>query len=81
MTVSPSGSGIRACTVPNPNVVLARHPAFTCSVTFLRENGVRVLFDPARYPLPTPNLGEASRDLFPWDALKAIVADMLEEAR
>jgi hypothetical protein len=32
-----------------------------------------VLFDPDLYPLPTPNLGEASRDLFPWDALKGTV--------
>ncbi len=62
--------------VPNPNVLLARHPAFTRSMAFLREYGVQVLFDPERYPLPTPNLGEASRDLFPWDALKAMVEQM-----
>jgi len=61
--------------------VLARHPAFTRSVAFLRENGVRVLFDPDKYPLPTPNLGEASRKLFPWAALKTVVADMLVELR
>jgi phosphopantothenoylcysteine synthetase/decarboxylase len=67
--------------VPNPNVNLAKHPAFVRSVAFLRENGVRVVFDPDIYPLPTPNLGEASRDLFPWDALKEIVAAIREEVR
>ncbi len=66
-------SGAPITAVPNPNVVLARHPAFARSVAFLRECGVQVLFDPDRYPLPTPNLGEASRDLFPWDALKTVV--------
>lgn len=57
--------------VPNPNVTLARHPAFRRSVAFLRDNGVRVLFDPKTYPLPRPNEGEPSRELFPWDALRA----------
>jgi hypothetical protein len=66
---------------PNPNVTLAKHPAFTRSVAFLRKNGVCVLFDPDTYPLPTPNLGEASRDLFPWQALKDVVAAMLSQAR
>jgi hypothetical protein len=32
--------------------------------------GVRLLFDPEAHPLPTPNLGPASRDLFPWQALR-----------
>jgi phosphopantothenoylcysteine synthetase/decarboxylase len=57
--------------VPNPNVTLARHPAFLRNVAFLRENGVRVLFDPEVYPLPAPNEGEPSRDVFPWDAICA----------
>jgi hypothetical protein len=36
----------------------------------LRASGVvRLLFDPDTHPLPTPNLGPASRDLFPWGAL------------
>jgi phosphopantothenoylcysteine synthetase/decarboxylase len=56
--------------VPNPNTALARHPAFLRNVEFLRDCGVRILFDPDIYPLPTPNLGEPSRNLFPWDALK-----------
>ena len=67
--------------VPNPNITLAKHPAFARSVAFLRENGVRVLFDPGTYPLPTPNLGEASRDMFPWEALKSVVDGMREEVR
>jgi hypothetical protein len=34
-----------------------------------RLGRVRLLFDPDAHPLPTPNLGPASRDLFPWQAL------------
>ena len=60
--------------VPNPNQTLAKHQAFLRSVAFLRENGVTVIFDPATYPLPEPNQGDASRDLFPWNALKDAVA-------
>jgi hypothetical protein len=69
-------SGAPITAVPNPNVILARHPAFARNVAFLRECGVHVLLDPDRYPLPTPNLGEASRNLFPWEALKAEVTEM-----
>ena len=36
----------------------------------LEALGVRLLFDPDVHPLPTPNLGPASRDLFPWLALR-----------
>ena len=36
----------------------------------LEAFGVRLLFDPEAHPLPTPNLGPASRDLFPWQALR-----------
>ena len=72
-------SGAPVAAVPNPNAVLARHPAFARSVAFLRECRVQVLFDPERYPLPTPNLGEASRDLFPWDALKTVVSGMRQQ--
>jgi phosphopantothenoylcysteine synthetase/decarboxylase len=59
--------------VPNPNQTLAKHPAFLRNVAFLRASGVEVIFEPSKYPLPTPNLGEASRDLFPWHALKEAV--------
>jgi phosphopantothenoylcysteine synthetase/decarboxylase len=62
--------------VPNPNQTLARHPAFLRNVAFLRDHGVTIIFDPARYPLPTPNLGEASRELFPWQALKDALAEI-----
>jgi hypothetical protein len=74
-------SGAPITAVPNPNVTLAQHPAFLRNIEFLRGCGVQVLFDPGQYPLPTPNLGEASRDLFPWDALKVIVAKMLDQVR
>jgi phosphopantothenoylcysteine synthetase/decarboxylase len=57
--------------VPTPSVALAKHPAFVESVARLRSWGVRVLFDPDVYPLPTPNMGPAAAALFPWDALMA----------
>jgi len=56
--------------VPFPNQVLATHPAFIRSVAFLQDWGIRLVFDPERYLLPAPNLGPASRDLFPWQALR-----------
>jgi hypothetical protein len=34
------------------------------------------VFDPDTYPLPTPNLGAASRDLFPWQALRDELAKL-----
>jgi phosphopantothenoylcysteine synthetase/decarboxylase len=64
--------------VPNPSQTLARHPAFLQNVAFLRECGVHVIFDPATYPLPAPNLGEASRDLFPWQALRDVLSSIGE---
>jgi phosphopantothenoylcysteine synthetase/decarboxylase len=67
--------------VPNPNVTLAGHPAFARSIAFLRQNGVHVLFDPDTYPLPAPNLGETSRDIFPWAALKSLVEEMHGQVR
>lgn len=67
--------------VPNPNVTLARHPAFLRSVAFLRENGVRVLFDPEVYPLPKPNEGESSREMFPWDAIRSELSKLAADAR
>jgi hypothetical protein len=42
----------------------------------LKALGVRLLFDPDAYPLPTPNLGPASRDLFPWSALREELAKL-----
>jgi phosphopantothenoylcysteine synthetase/decarboxylase len=63
------GLGLPVIAVPTPSTALARHPAFVDSVARLRSWGVTVLFDPASYPLPTPNLGPAAADLFPWDPL------------
>jgi hypothetical protein len=66
--------------VPVPNIALAKHPAFTASVERLRSWGVRLLFDPERYPLPTPNMGPPAAKLFPWDALGDEIATMKGEA-
>jgi hypothetical protein len=63
------GLSIPIIAVPLPNVALSKHPAFTESVARLRSWGVDVLLDPDTIPLPTPNLGPASRDLFPWSVL------------
>ena len=62
--------------VPFPNIALARHPAFLESVARLRRFGVKLLFDPERYPLPTVNMGPPSRQLFPWDALMSELAEV-----
>jgi phosphopantothenoylcysteine synthetase/decarboxylase len=70
------GLGLPVVAVPFPNVALARHPAFQRSMSDLRSYGVRLLFDPDAYPLPTPNLGPASRDLFPWPALRDELASL-----
>ena len=64
--------------VPFPNIALARHPAFQRSVKELRALGVQLLFDPRVYPLPTPNMGPPSADLFPWSALEATIAGLMK---
>jgi phosphopantothenoylcysteine synthetase/decarboxylase len=61
---------------PTPNAVLARHPAFVASVATLRSWGVRILFDPEKYPLPAPNTGLRAADFFPWDVLEAHMAEI-----
>jgi phosphopantothenoylcysteine synthetase/decarboxylase len=63
------GLDIPVIAVPNPSTALAKHPAFLESVARLRSWGVTVLFDPDVYPLPTPNMGPAAAELFPWQAL------------
>jgi phosphopantothenoylcysteine synthetase/decarboxylase len=73
------GAGRPITAVPNPHVDLARHPAFGRSVEFLRGCGVRVLFDPDRYPLPDG--ANDPRAIFPWDALKDAVAEMRDRLR
>ncbi len=68
------GQGLPIIMVPTPNTALAKHPAFLESVARLRAWGVRMLFDPDRYPLPTPNMGPPAAGLFPWTALTAEIA-------
>ncbi|MGH4016619.1 MAG: flavoprotein [Pseudonocardiaceae bacterium] len=65
------GLGLPIVAVPVPNSALAKHPAFQESVERLHAWGVRLIFDPERYPLPTPNMGPPAAKLFPWDALLA----------
>jgi phosphopantothenoylcysteine synthetase/decarboxylase len=71
------GAGRPIVAVPNPHVDLAKHPVFGRNVEFLRGCGVQVLFGPERYPLP--NGSNDPRAIFPWDALKPIVAGMLAQ--
>jgi hypothetical protein len=73
------GLGLPVVAVPFPNIALAQHPAFRRSMRELEGLGVRLLFDPDAYPLPTPNLGPASRDLFPWPALREELAKLTAE--
>jgi hypothetical protein len=61
---------------PTPNAALAKHPVFVASVATLRSWGVRVLFDPVKYPLPAPGTGLSATDFFPWPALESVIADM-----
>ncbi|WP_250000775.1 flavoprotein [Actinoplanes sp. M2I2] len=70
------GLGLPIIAVPTPNVALARHPAFQASVRSLRSWGVTLLFDPDRYPLPTPNMGAPAAGLFPWSDLASAVSEM-----
>jgi phosphopantothenoylcysteine synthetase/decarboxylase len=70
------GLGLPVVAVPFPNIALAQHPAFRRSLADLEALGVRLVFDPDTYPLPTPNLGPASRDLFPWQALREELAKL-----
>jgi phosphopantothenoylcysteine synthetase/decarboxylase len=53
--------------VPYLKQDLARHPAFPRSIQWLRECGVRVLYDPEVYPSPL---------LVPWE----VILDELEQA-
>jgi Flavoprotein len=55
--------------VPFPDVPLARHPTFRSSIETLRSWGIRLIFDPERHPLPTPNMGPPAAELFPWQAV------------
>lgn len=65
------GLGLPSICVPWPNQALAKHPAFSLSVSQLKEWGVRFIFDPDIHPLPVPNMGPDGNRLFPWDALRA----------
>jgi hypothetical protein len=56
--------------------MLARHPAFVTSIATLRSWGVRLIFDPERYPLPVPNQGESGNTLFPWAAVREELSDL-----
>jgi phosphopantothenoylcysteine synthetase/decarboxylase len=63
------GMGLPIVAVPFPSNALARHPAFGTSIETLRSWGIRLIFDPERHPLPTPNMGPPAVELFPWSAL------------
>jgi hypothetical protein len=70
------GLGLPIVAVPFPNVALARHPAFRASIDMLRSSGIRLIFDPERHPLPTPNMGPPALELFPWSALMTELEDV-----
>ena len=75
------GLGLPIVAVPVPNIALAKHPAFQESIEHLRSWGVRLIFDPERYPLPTPNMGSPAAKLFPWDALLTELDEMRAEVQ
>jgi hypothetical protein len=72
------GMGLPILAVPTPNVELAKHPAFRASVKALRSWGVELMFDPERWPLPTPNMGASAADLFPWSDLEKAAHELME---
>jgi phosphopantothenoylcysteine synthetase/decarboxylase len=73
------GLGLPMVAVPVPNTALVKHPAFQESTQRLRSWGVHLVFDPERYPLPTPNMGPPAAKLFPWDALLTELNKVLAE--
>jgi hypothetical protein len=73
------GMRLPVIAVPFPSVALARHPAFMRNMATLKEWGVRFVFDPDAYPLPSPNLGAPGRDLFAWQPLREEFAKLTEE--
>jgi phosphopantothenoylcysteine synthetase/decarboxylase len=73
------GLGLPIIAVPFPNIALARHPTFCASIETLRSWGVRLIFDPERHPLPTPNMGPPAAELFPWSALMSELAQVGRE--
>ena len=75
------GLGLPVVAVPVPNTALAKHPAFQESIQRLRAWGVQLIFDPQRYPLPTPNMGPPAATLFPWDTLLTEINKMLAEVQ
>lgn len=75
------GLGLPIVAVPFPNVALARHPAFRASIDMLRSWGIRLIFDPERHPLPTPNMGPPALELFPWSALMTELEDVRRQLR
>jgi hypothetical protein len=73
------GLGVPIVAVPFPNIALARHPTFHNNIETLRSWGIRLIFDPDRHPLPTPNMGPPSAELFPWRALMSELAHVRRE--
>lgn len=73
------GIGLPIIAVPFPNVALARHPTFRNSIETLRSWGIRIIFDPERYPLPAPNMGPPAAELFPWQALMTELVHLRRE--
>ena len=66
-----TGLGLPIIAVPWLSAALLRHPAFQHSVAALREWGVRIILDPDR---PARPAGAAA---FPWEKLRAELADLL----
>lgn len=54
---------------PSINQGLVWHPAFRRSLEILRSDGVNVIFDPEKDPIPHPHHGPQAAELFPWNAV------------
>lgn len=58
--------------VPCLKMDLVRHPAFTRSVTFLRECGICILHEPERYPSPL---------MVPWEEIFETLCEMIKTGK
>jgi phosphopantothenoylcysteine decarboxylase len=64
------GLGLPIVAAPCVTGPFSRHPAFSSSITLLRDYGVRVLYDPEHYPAPR---------IVPWDRILGEVNEVTHQ--
>lgn len=66
------GLGLPIIAAPCITTAFAHHPAFPKSITLLKEYGVRVLYDPERYPAPK---------ILPWETILDVLNKAVQYTR